>query len=401
MKLPDWLPRIGARDEIQRAAHGLTAKRDGWYKSIGGKTRYVCKPCPVPDAIAALGRKLREIETGDRYARIPPGAFTVDQLIERFLLSMYGRVTTGHPKPMKRRTYDDYIATLDEFSASVGGERFANELGPDDFSGYAKTFADKAASTRRRKIIYVDRLLNWAGPGQKGMNFIPVIRRGPDWIKPSDDDLRKDAADTDKSYSPEQIAAAFKAVTGNPFLNAAAHLGLNCAFGPKDIGTLPDALVDVDGAMIRFPRGKTGVARLCPMVPETVAALRAWLEYRARLNSCHAFAVGLFFRTREGRPYAREYHRADPMDAARHESLLTAQWSEKVGLPYSGLRSTFATLADDWPDERAVDMVMGHKVGKRGGHVRSKSYAKKFNPDRVVRLVAAVWPLAFGRATPT
>jgi integrase len=193
------------------------------------------------------------------------------------------------------------------------------------------------------------------------------------------------------------VRAAFETVKGNPLLNAAAHLGLNCAMGPKDLGTLPEALVDLDGAQIVFARGKTGVGRLCPLLPETVQALRDYLTFRAKFKSVTPAAAGLFFRTRQGMPYARNFG-GTGQDAGHKDNLLGRRWNEAVKLPFSGLRSTFATHADDWHDQRAVDVVMGHKVGKVGRHIR-RHYAKRFPSERARRLVEHVWRLAFGGAS--
>jgi integrase len=161
-------------------------------------------------------------------------------------------------------------------------------------------------------------------------------------------------------------------------------------------------MVDLENAVIRFPRGKTGVDRLCPLVPETVKALRAYLEFRGKLKRCDPAADGLFFRTRQGKPYFRHYMKADaPEDASTEYNRVSKQWTAAIGLPFTGLRSTFATYADEWPDERAIDVILGHKAGRKGRHVRVKNYAKKFSADRARRLVDYVWPRAFGVEVPT
>jgi hypothetical protein len=118
MKLPPWLKPLTARDERLRAAHGLTAKRDGWYKSIDGETRYVCKPCPVPDAAALLPARIQAIRDKAKgqatppTVRVTPGLLSVEALAEAFIKWLYQRLTTGVPKKLARRTYDDYVAVL-------------------------------------------------------------------------------------------------------------------------------------------------------------------------------------------------------------------------------------------------------------------------------------------------
>lgn len=399
IKVPGWLKAMKptAKDEKIRAALGLYPKADGWYKSIGGKTRYICKPSRVTFARDAMEAKAAAL--AGRTPVVAGHTLTVEQLVETFLARMLDRVRAGD---MARQTYDDYVRTLARFADTIGGERLAASIGPDDFSMYMKDLAKRPPSTVRREVQYIDRLFNWAGPGKRYMNWLPFVMRGPDWNKPSDEEIAVHAADSDKAYSPAQVAAAFKVVKDNPLLNAAAHLGLMCAFTPKDVGTLPEASVDLDAAEIRFARGKTGVARLCPLLPPAVDALRAYLEYRRRFKSVKPAAAGLFFRTREGMPYDRWFGSGDgdESNAGHRDNLLSRRWTTAVGLPFSGLRSTFATHADDWSDQRAIDVVMGHKVGKVGRHIR-KHYAKQFSPERARELVEVVWLRAFGKAVPS
>lgn len=63
-------------------------------------------------------------------------------------------------------------------------------------------------------------------------------------------------------------------------LRAMIYLGINCGFGNADCGQLPMRAVDLEAAWIDFPRPKTGIARRCPLWPETVQALRAALADR-------------------------------------------------------------------------------------------------------------------------
>lgn len=51
--------------------------------------------------------------------------------------------------------------------------------------------------------------------------------------------------------------------------------GINRGFIQRDLSDLPVTAVDLDNAIIDFPRGKTAVERRCPLWLETVAALKA------------------------------------------------------------------------------------------------------------------------------
>src|SRR5690606_34398144 len=136
---------------------------------------------------------------------------------------------------------------------------------------------------------------------------------------------------------PQQVQAAFArawaARSHNPLLWPAAHLGLNFAFNAMDVATLPDSVVDLEGGVLRWPRGKTGQPRVLAMLPQTADALR-W--YADRRPVATREADGLFFRTRQGRPVYKVWLRdGDDADAGMKENALTRRWGKWVGLPFT------------------------------------------------------------------
>jgi integrase len=402
MKLTAWMPKLTVHEQKLRAAHGLIPKRDGWYKSIEGKTRYVCKPCPLSEVIEILDVRLAAIRAKLRggsapVQRVTPGLLTLEALAEMYLAWLRQRVETGVPRKFGRRTYVEVARVLSQFVGSVGNTRAADSIGPSDFSAYAKQhLAGKALSTQRRNIIYIEAFANWASPGSRKAGLLTKPWQfGPDLRRPTDTEIAVAAADKDKAYSPAQLRKAFLAVRKTPALRAAGWLGLCGAFGPKDIGTMPEALVNLDTGYIRFPRGKTGFSRLAWLPPAARIALRRYMAQRPGVID--PSAKGLLFRTKTGMPYYRDPGPEDP--TGYKYDTIGYQWGRKTGLPFSGLRATFATWADDAPDQRAVDLVLGHS-GHHASSIRSRHYAKAFNPERVRELVQRVVKLAMGHSKP-
>lgn len=395
MKLPDWLKPLGKRDETARANAGLTPKKDGWYKWVAGKVRYICKPCPVAEVVGKLDARVAAImaDVEGRTVPVAVAGLTLEALAELYVAWLKQRLTTGLPKKLARRTYDDILQTLDLFVDIVGPNRLAETIGPDDFSKFsAARFVGKAPSTIRREIIYIEAFANWAAPGSRKAGHLQrPWRFGADFRKPSDDEIATSAADSDKAYTPKQLRTAFLTVKDRPHLRAAGWLALCAAMQPKDLGLLPEANVDLDKGLVTFARGKTAVGRMAWLPPCAVVAVR---KYVATRPTGHGPAKGLLFVTSNGQPYYRDAEGDEP--GGRYDSLGN-QWSKVTGLPISGLRSTFATIADDDADQRAVDVIMGHKAGHFARKVRSKHYAKRFDPDRVKRVVSRVVVLAFGR----
>lgn len=400
MKLPPWLKKLTRTEERQRAAKALTPKRDGWYKWVAGKVRYICKPCGALEAVAVCDERVKAIEADIASKVIPvvSAGLTLEGLAELYIAWLKQRLETGIPRKLSRRTYDDIIETLDRFVEIVGPAKFAEMIGADDFSRFARSrFAGRAASTIRREMIYIEAFANWAAPGsRKAGHLSKPWKYGPDFVKPSEDQLSLSAADSDKSYTPAQLRHAFLTVKNSPMLRAAGWIALCGAMQPKDLALLPEANVDLKAGLVSFPRGKTGVGRMAWLTPAAVLAVKTFLKTRSL--KCQPEAKGLLFRTKAGLPCYREKGGDEP--SGRHD-YFGKKWSRLTGLPLSGLRSTFATVADDYADQRAVDVVLGHKAGHAARKIRSKHYAKRFKPERVKQLVSCVVSLAFGRALRT
>jgi integrase len=142
-------------------------------------------------------------------------------------------------------------------------------------------------------------------------------------------------------------------------LRAMLLLGINAGFGNSDCGNLPLSAVDLESAIIDYPRPKTGIARRCSLWPETISALREALAKRPTPKSEeHA---DLVFVTRCG----DSWHTGTPDGPLSRE---TGKLLRKLGingrkrLGFYTLRHTFRTVADEAKDQPATDYVMGHEV---------------------------------------
>src|SRR5262249_42403218 len=115
--------------------------------------------------------------------------------------------------------------------------------------------------------------------------------------------------------------------------------------------------VDLERAIIDFPRPKTGIPRRCPVWPETVAALR---DARAKLPQAKQKEyAGLVFITKYGMPWGKETKDSPVTKETR--KLLDALGIEG-NRNFSCLRHTFRTVADEAKDQPAADYIMGHEV---------------------------------------
>jgi len=123
--------------------------------------------------------------------------------------------------------------------------------------------------------------------------------------------------------------------------------------------------------VIAYPRPKTGVERVVPLWPESVAALEKWIVSRPQPKD--ARNAGLVFLTPEGLTLVRQKVKTSEdgaidgvinLDRLSHEfdDLLEALRLKRRGLGFYALRHTFRTWADEVRDQHAIHRIMGHSL---------------------------------------
>lgn len=385
MDYPDWLGTLTKKEEHLRAAAGIWPGRDGWYKKIDGRKRYLFKPMSLSDAVRLLDVRIREIrgEIVEKNELITTSATTIKDLAEMFLSHMWQRHQTGMPRRLARRTYDDYANVLARFLSVVGPARLAAHVDSSWFTLFARSIARRAATSRRRDVIYIEAFFNWAGPGRRSQNFYSTpVQFGPDFKKPDESKLRLELAEQSTHYTPEVYRAAIRAVSPSPLLYAVGLLTFNAAFLPIDVATVPISAIDLDSGLHSFPRGKTSIPRKAVLMPETIAAIRRYLEIRPKAQSVDE----PLFVSDNGRPFLQR-KQIGPEKRAGQNNPISTYWSKVTGLQLKGLRTTVATELDGATDQNALDVIMGHSARS----VRAKHYVKQFASDRLRTLIEPLW----------
>jgi integrase len=184
------------------------------------------------------------------------------------------------------------------------------------------------------------------------------VRYGQGFKRPSRKVVRIDRAKKGpKLFSADEIRKLLGAA--GPAMRAMILLGINGGFGNADCGHLPLSAVDLECAIIDFPRPKTGISRRCPLWPETVQAIREASVIRPKPKKEED--EGLVFITKYGQPWAKDS--ADQTLAKEFGKLLRALGiTGRAGLGFYTFRHTFRTVADESKDQPAVDFIMGHEV---------------------------------------
>jgi integrase len=321
-----------------------------WAKKIRGQLHYFGK-----DADAALAKYLEQKDAlhAGRTPRPDPVAVTIKDAANAFLNHKQALLDAGELSP---RSWVDYKEVAELLVSHFGKQRLVSDLGPGGFAALRKKMAARWGPVRLGKVIQRVR-----GVFKHAFDTDLIdrpLRFGPGFQPPSMKTLRLHRAQQGKElFTREEIHTLLGAAGLQ--LRAMILLGINCGLGNSDCGNLPLTALDLDGAMIDYPRPKTGLQRRCPLWPETVAALREALAKRPAPKD--AADSGLVFLTQFGLPWGKQKVE-DPINKEVGKLLRRIGINGRKGLGFYTLRHTFRTVADEAKDQPAADLIMGHEV---------------------------------------
>jgi integrase len=351
----------------------LTAHPCGqWVKKIRGKLHYFGLWADPQAALARYLAQRDDLHAG-RDPRPDPGAVTVKDVANAFLNAKSALVDSGELSP---RTFTNYRTAAEMAVSVLGRGRAVANLRPADFAGLRVRMAERWGPAMLGVMIVIVRMA-FRQAFDSDLIDRPV-RFGPAFKGPSRKTMRLHRA----QHGPRLLTAdeirRMTGAAGTP-LRAMILLGINCGFGNADVGRLPVAALDLDGAWADYPRPKTGMPRRCPLWPETVQAIRAALA--ARPAPADPADAGLVFLTRFGSPWVRdesEQHR--PVLSRETRTLLRRlQINGRHRLGFYTLRHTFRTVADGAKDQPAADYIMGHSAE----HI-SSVYRERIDDSRLI-----------------
>lgn len=314
-----------------------------WAKKIHGETKYF-GVWEDPDA----AKRLYDLQAGDLHAgREPtaaPDSLTVGILIATFLSSKRVAVAAGELSP---RSLSDYHNTCDRIVAVFGARRPVTGLGPADF---AKLRADLASTSGLVRLGNQMTQVKMVMRAARGI----AIDFGDAFGKPTRKSLRLERAKRPaRMFTAVEIRKMVREA-GQP-LRAMILLGVNCGFGNRDVGSLTLDSLDLKRGWHTFARPKTGVERRCPLWPETVAAVKAWLKVRPAAKGVDD---ALVFVTAKGASWAKDT-RDNPLSKELRK-VMDACGISGAGRNFYALRHVTQTIGDETLDFVAVRRIMGH-----------------------------------------
>jgi len=326
-----------------------------WAKKIRGRLHYFGSwDDGWQAALDNYEKQKHDLHAGRKPRPDTSAGVTVKDVANDFLKAKQALVETGE---LSARTWADYRQVCFLVVAHMGKGRLAQDVGPDDFTALRNKVAKRWGPQRLGgKLIQYTRCL-FKHAADAGLIDRPV-RFGPGFKRPSKKVLRLNRAEAGpKLFTAGEVRQLIDAA--GPSMRAMIFLGINARFGNADCGELPLSAVDLDAGMIDFPRPKTGIARRCPLWPETVAALREALAKRPEPKSEED--VGLFFITKYGYSWCKDTS-TNPISQETAKLLKALEINGRKGLGFYTLRHTFRTIADESKDQPAVDFIMGHEV---------------------------------------
>lgn len=314
-----------------------------------------------------------------RTPRADADGLTVADMCNRFLTSKLRKVEAGE---MSSGLFYDYKVITDFVVSAFGKARLVEDLAADDFAGLRASMAKKWGPVRLANSITRTKSVFKYGY-EAGLMERPV-RYGPEFTKPDKGVMRRHRAKAaPKMFEAEEVRAlvggALVVGTDGPelvrpdvALRAMILLGANCGFGNADCAELPTAAVDLAGGWIDFPRPKTGIARRCPLWPETVAAIRAAAANRPKplaprdVGRVFLSEAGTMLVTRSAKGHTKDligYHFTD---------LLKRMGLYRKQVGFYSLRHVFETVGGGSKDQVAVDLIMGHSDPSMGAAYRER-----------------------------
>jgi hypothetical protein len=335
-----------------------------------------------PRIIAGLPR--RESETGD-------GILTVQSLVNVFLTAKRNRVRSGE---LSEAAWSVYHRISERMVTVLGASRDVRALTAADFGRLRADGAQgREPTTLNGWIARARAIFDFGGK---------IVKQPPDYGDQFNRVSRRVLRLARQTRPPKLLAAAELRKlleVARPDVKAQILLGLNCGYGAADCSNLTrDALTRRPGWLTML-RHKTGASRLCPLWPETVAAIAAAQAVRP---APHDPADGeRVFLTRGGYPCvhwtkskaAQTGGTFDAIGRSFREVCAKAGVVRPNGAGFYLLRHVFRTVADEVHDRPAIDLIMGHADETMAAHYRESIDETRFHAV-VGHVREWLWPTA-------
>jgi integrase len=350
-----------------------------WAKKIDGKHKHFGPWSKPRDALKAYNIYMGDARLDVRPVKPKLGGGTIEDVADAYLTGQHDKARAGK---MRLRSYRDCDSAVMAFVDTVGANRPAETIRPDDFAAHARVLSRLGSYAYNRNVAIVRGMFKWA----YGSELIEhPARYGESFSIREESAKRRERRASDLEHGKRLFTAdeAAKLIeTSVPPLRAMILLGINCGFGNTDVALLAWSDLDLRSGWYEAPRQKTMIDRRAPLWPETVEALKAMRNHRPKAKD--PADERLVFLTHFGVPFVRE-RSTEKDDVIQHVSvvdsvallfgrLLESLKMKQRGRSFYALRATFRTWAVEVDKEIAAKRIMGHAFeGVTSAYVRGVS----------------------------
>lgn len=307
-----------------------------WAKKIRGRTHYFGT---WSDPQAAVDRYLEQKDYLHAGVVPPAKCSTLADVLNAFDAEKKRSLEIGD---IGQRTYNEYVQICDTI-ATLGKHRPIDSIGPDDLSRLRTMLAkgkggQLVSPVTHKRLLTFARMVFYHANEELGFS----VRYKKSLRPPTIAKIRERRNEIgERMFDADEIR---KLLTAAPQpLRSMILLGINCAFGPRDIIQLPFKAIDLDGGWHNFARPKTHVPRRCPLWSDTVKALREIVPESGPMFN--------------GRKWTRH------IIAHQFKELAEQCGIYVVGTKtFYSLRRTFETIAKTADvNQSVIDRIMGHE----------------------------------------
>jgi integrase len=389
---PDFPLTPHASGAWQKKIRGKTYYFGKWARRVNGKLERI-EGDGWKEALEEYKVQADDLHAG-RTPRVSGDGLTLAGLCNHFLTAKLRKKDAGE---IGERVFAEYKNITDLLVSTFGANRLVDDLAADDFAQL------RAAMVRRwgpvRMVTETVRVKSVFKYGLDNGLIEKAIRYGSEFKPPSRSVLRRHRAKSGtKMLEAEELRTLIDGglVVGetgpelarpSATLRAMILLGINAGLGNTDCAALALSHLDLKSGWLDYPRPKTGVARRCPLWPETVDALRVVIDNRPEPTGFPD--CGLVFLTRFGNGWGKDGHAyAIKLEFGK---LLRRLKLYRKGLGFYTLRHVFRTVADTARDPVAIDLIMGHADSSMGAVYRERVDDSRL--EAVVKVVRDwLWP---------
>lgn len=279
------------------------------------------------------------------------------------LLPLYLRKRKAVSAAEERKVRDAWLFFVETTNAHTLADIDQNQVDAWERKLFAAYEAgDIGAKTVRHKVQRVTRILRYAVRKQvdspNASRLLALIGKI---------DLPSGHEPDPRPISVSDFRALYHA--SDPQWRCILLLGLNCAFYPKDVITLPMEAIDLEEGVVRFRRAKTRVARVAMLWPETQQAVQEYLTHCVHDS-------GLLIRSVRGSGFTYDGFR-DAFNRLKASAKLPDVTFDQIR------DGAYTAACQTGIDERDAKILAGHRCGL------SDSYVMR-NPQRTQAAVDTI-----------